>query len=295
MTSKRSHGLTVGVFQNLCDKPSGDPAVIARRAEELGFDSYWVPEHVVIPQGSADIYPGKRPDAPPPAYLFKMPDPLIALARASAVTTTLKLGTGVALVPERNPITAALEIASLDHYSGGRFLYGIGAGWNEPECTVMGGDFAHRWTQTREAIEVMRKLWTGEYVEHHGKYFDFPPLVCLPTPARQPHPPVLLGSIGNPKVYKRVGTWADGWLPFTADPAEIAAGKAEISRFARAAGRDPDALEIILFSPPGGVMRTRAELAEVAKAGAHGIVLWLNGQDERALLAELAELAAGVF
>ncbi len=293
--SKRSNGITVGVFQNLCDKPSGDPAVIARRAEELGFDSYWVPEHVVMPQGSADVYPGKQPGEAPPAYLFKMPDPLIALARASATTTTLKLGTGVALVPERHPITAALEIATLDHYSGGRFLYGIGAGWNEAECTVMGGDFEHRWTQTREAIEVMTLLWSGEYVEYHGKYYDFPPLVCLPRPARRPRPPVLLGSIGNPRVYKRVGEWADGWLPFTADPQAIADGKAAITKHAKAAGRDPATLEIILFSTPGGVMRTRGELAEVASAGANGAVLWLNGANEQEILEELGELARAVF
>lgn len=295
MASKRSSGLTIGVFQNLCDKPSGDPATIAKRAEELGFDSYWVPEHAVIPKGSADGYPAKQAGKPPPEYLFKMPDPLIALARASSVTTTLKLGTGVALVPERNPITAALEIASLDHFSGGRFLYGIGAGWNEPECTVMGGDFAHRWTQTREAIDVMKKLWTGDYVEHHGKYYDFPPVVCQPTPAQRPHPPILLGSIGSPRVLKRVATWADGWLPLTTDPQEIANGKAELTKFAREAGRDPAALAIVAFSPPGGVMRTRTEMAEFAKAGATGAVLWLNGTNEKEVLADLAELAAAVF
>lgn len=295
MASKRSSGLTIGVFQNLCDKPSGDPATIAKRAEELGFDSYWVPEHAVIPKGSADVYPAKQAGKPPPEYLFKMPDPLIALARASSVTMTLKLGTGVALVPERNPITAALEIASLDHFSGGRFLYGIGAGWNEPECTVMGGDFAHRWTQTREAIDVMKKLWTGDYVEHHGKYYDFPPVVCQPTPAQRPHPPILLGSIGSPRVLKRVATWADGWLPLTTDPQEIANGKAELTKFAREAGRDPAALAIVAFSPPGGVMRTRTEMAEFAKAGATGAVLWLNGTNEKEVLADLAELAAAVF
>lgn len=221
MTSKRCGGIPVGVFQNLCDGPAGDPAVVAAHAERCGFDSYWLPEHAVIPQGSADIYPGKPDDEPPPDYLFKMPDPLIALARASAVTNDIRLGTGVALVPERNPITAALEIASIDHYSGGRFLYGIGAGWNEPECTVMGGDFDHRWTQTTEAIEVMKKLWTGEYVEHHGRYFDFPPIICQPAPTHKPHPPVILGSIGSPRVFRRVGRWGDGWMPFTADLDEV--------------------------------------------------------------------------
>ena len=295
MAVRRSHGIKLGVFTALCDLPTADPARIAQRAEALGFDSYWVPEHAVIPQGSADIYPGKPDDEPPPDYLFKMPDPFIALSRAAAVTSEIRLGTGVALVPERNPLTAAKEIASVDHYSGGRVLYGIGAGWNEPECTAMGGDFDHRWTQTTEAIEVMKALWTGEYVEYHGKYFDFPPLVCRPAPAAKPHPPVLLGSIANARVFKRVARWGDGWLPFTDDCDEIATGKTEISRYATEYGRNPDDFEIILFSTPSGAMRDKARIAEAAKAGADSVVLWTNGQTSEAVEAEIEELAGQLF
>ncbi|MGR8919596.1 MAG: TIGR03619 family F420-dependent LLM class oxidoreductase [Gammaproteobacteria bacterium] len=295
MSSKRCHGVRIGVFQNLCDVPAGDPAIVARRAEELGFDSYWLPEHAVIPEGSADVYPGKAGDEPPPEYLFKMPDPLIALSRASGVTSTIKLGTGVALVPERNPINAAIEIASLDHFSGGRFLYGIGAGWNEPECTLLGGDFPHRWTQTTEAIEVMKKLWTGEYVEHHGKYFDMPPVICRPAPAAKPHPPVLLGSIGSPRVFKRVAKWGDGWMPFTNSPDEIAAGKAEIARHAQEFGRNPDEFEMIMFATPDGAMRTKAEVAEAAKGGTDAVVIWLQGGSAAELSDELAALAGELF
>ena len=295
MSSKRSNGIKVGVFQNLCDVPAGDPAVIAKCAEDLGFDSYWLPEHAVIPQGSADIYPGKPDDEPPPEYLFKMPDPLIALSRASGTTSSIKLGTGVALVPERFALNAAIEIASLDHYSGGRFMYGIGAGWNEPECTVMGGDFDHRWTQTTEAIEVMKKLWTGEYVEHHGKYYDFGPLVCRPAPAHKPHPPVILGSIANPRVFKRVAKWGDGWMPFTNDPDEIATGKAEIGKYAKEFGRDPAELEMILFAPPDGSMRTAAEIAAAAKGGSDTVVVWLQGSNADDLQEELKDLAGTLF
>ncbi|MEQ8663218.1 MAG: TIGR03619 family F420-dependent LLM class oxidoreductase [Gammaproteobacteria bacterium] len=294
MTARLCHGLKLGVFAPLCDATTADPARIARKAETLGFDSYWVPEHGVIPQGSADIYPGKSDSDPPPDYLFRMPDPFIALSRAAAVTSTIRLGTGVALVPERNPIVGAKEIASVDHYSGGRVLYGIGTGWNEPECTVLGGDFAHRWTQATEAVAVMKKLWSGEYVEHHGKYYDFPPLLCRPAPAHKPHPPVLLGSIGSPLVFKRVAKWGDGWLPFTSDPAEIARGKAEIARLAQEFGRDPAAFEIILFATPDGGMSNRTALAEVARSGADGAVLWLTGQSNDDVEAEL-ETLAGLF
>ncbi|MBI4693992.1 MAG: LLM class F420-dependent oxidoreductase [Gammaproteobacteria bacterium] len=294
MSKKTASGIGVGVFQVIGDLPSGDPAVIAKRAEELGFHSYWLPEHTVIPKGSCDDYPGRPPNTPVPEYLFKMPDPFIGLTRAAAVTKTIKLGTGVCLVPERNPLLAAKQIATLDHYSGGRFQFGIGAGWNEPECTVLGGDFDHRWAQTKESIAVMKKLWTGEYVEHHGKYYDFGPLVCLPKPGRRPHPPVLLGSIGSPLVFKRVVEWGDGWVPVCFDPKEIADGKAELVKLAKAAGRDPDSLEITAFGLDG-FHRTPQALAEIAKAGAQNAVIWLQGGDEKSVLAELEALAAAVF
>lgn len=283
----------IGVIQPLIDLDTGDPAVIAKRAEELGFASYWAPEHTVIPVGSADVYPGKQHDEPAPDYLFKLTDPFVALSRASATTTKIELGTGVCLIPERSPLLTAKEVATLDHFSRGRFVFGIGAGWNEPECTMMGGDFAHRWSQTKDSILAMKELWKGEG-EYHGKYYDFGPAICKPLPAQRPHPPVLLGSIANPRVFRRVVEWGNGWLPFTTDPGEIAEGRATISKFAREAGRDPSAYDITLFSP-SGCFKKASEIAEVAKAGADNIALWLDSEDEATILAELEDLAGEVF
>ena len=295
MAKKRTvNGLGIGVFQILTDLDTGDPAVIARRAEDLGFASYWVPEHAIIPQGSCDVYPGKAADEPPPDYLFKMPDPFLALQRAASNTQRIELGTGIALVPERNPLLAAKEIATLDHYSKGRLLYGIGAGWNEPECTVMGGDFAHRWGQTKDHIAAMKTLWTGEYVEYHGKYVDFPSSICQPRPTRRPHPPIYLGSVGSPNVYRRVVEWGDGWLPFCADIQEIVDGREQINEFARERGRDPKTINISLFAPPG-MFREPEQLAEIAQAGADDAVLWLSSTDEQDMIAELEDLAAKIF
>ena len=291
---KQCHGLKVGVFQNLVDNEAGDPAIVAKRAEELGFAHYWVPDHTIIPEGSADVYPGKQENEPPPEYLFKMPDPFIALARASAATNSIGLGTGVALVPERNPINSAKEIASLDHYSGGRFLFGIGAGWNEPECTTLGGDFPRRWTQTTEAIEVMRKLWTGDYVAHDGKYYKFPSLICKPTPHHKAGPPVLLGSIGSPRVFKRVAKWGDGWLPFSTDPQELANGRDEITKHAKDIGRDPASIDITMFAPDT-MFRTKTDLKAIADTGANGSVVWLQGSSADELCAELDALAGDLF
>ncbi|MBT6274474.1 MAG: TIGR03619 family F420-dependent LLM class oxidoreductase, partial [Chromatiales bacterium] len=155
-----------------------DPAFTARRAEELGFDSIWYAEHPVVPVHSESPFPSTGGEIPWTYSHFT--DPYIALARASAVTSTIKLGTAVTLVPERNPLVLAKEVAALDLYSGGRFQFGIGTGWLREETEIMGGDFPRRWTQTREALDAMKLLWTQDEAEYHGKYFDFPLVRCYP-------------------------------------------------------------------------------------------------------------------
>ena len=147
-------------------------------------------------------------------------EPYISLAMAAAVTSKIKLATGITLVPERNPLLLAKEISVLDLHSGGRFIFGIGAGWNREETTMKGGDFDHRWTQTREAVEALKELWTKDEAEYHGRYYDFPPVYSYPKPVQKPHPPVLLG--GNAKnVLQRVARWGDGWLPNRATAGQI--------------------------------------------------------------------------
>src|SRR6516162_1076156 len=160
--------MKIGVNMTLSSQ-SIDVAVLARQAESVGFEFLWLPEHPIIPAHVTTRYQGSTDGAIPPS-MSDMADLFVALARASAVTTTLKLGTGICLVPERNPLLLAKEIATLDHFSNGRFLFGIGAGWLQEETEIMGGDFPHRWTQTREAILAMKALWTSEAAEYHGQY-----------------------------------------------------------------------------------------------------------------------------
>jgi probable F420-dependent oxidoreductase len=173
-------------------------------------------------------------------------DPYIALARASGATTKIKLGTGITLVPERNPLLLAKEIASLDRFSGGRFLFGIGTGWLREETELMGGDFEHRWTQTREAIEVMKELWTKDEAEYHGRFYDFPAVKSYPKPLQQPHPPVILGGLAK-NVLRRVVAHADGWLPNRITPAEVEESRAKLDAMAAEAGRDPKSITISVF------------------------------------------------
>jgi probable F420-dependent oxidoreductase len=264
-------------------------AVLARQAESLGFESLWLPEHPIIPVHVTTRYQGS-PDGAIPASMSDMADPFVALARASAVTTTLKLGTGICLVPERNPLLLAKEIASLDYFSNGRFLFGIGAGWLQEETEIMGGNFAHRWSQTREAILVMQELWSKEEAEYHGTFYDFPPVRSFPKPAQQPHPPLLLGGVAR-NVFKRVVTWGDGWMPIRLTPEEVKRGRATLEALATAAGRDPSTIDITVFDQSSD----RDTLQRFAEAGASRAIVRLSTTLDDAPLTELERMAAQVL
>ena len=224
-----------------------DPAFMAKKAEELGFESIWYAEHPAVPVESNSPFPATGGEVPWTYSHFT--DPYIALARASGATSTIKLGTGITLVPERNPLLLAKEIASLDRFSGGRFLFGIGTGWLREETEIFGGDFDHRWTQTREAIEVMKELWTKDEAEYHGKYFNFPPVKSYPKPAQQPHPPIIIGGMAR-NVLRRVVSHADGWLPNRVTPAEVEDSRRRLDAMAAEVGRDPKSITISVYGQP---------------------------------------------
>jgi len=225
-----------------------DVAFMAKKAEELGFESFWCAEHPFIPVHSTSRFPGSEDGVIPESYSHFV-DPFVALARASGATKTIKLGTGIVLVPERHPLLLAKEISTLDLFSGGRFLFGIGAGWLREETQIMGGDFDHRWTQTRESILAMKELWTKPAAEFHGKYYDFPLVKSFPKPAQKPHPPVLLGG-GAKNVLERVVAWGDGWLPNRITPEKLRESRATLERLAKDAGRDPSKITISVHGQP---------------------------------------------
>jgi probable F420-dependent oxidoreductase len=225
-----------------------DVGFMARKAEELGFESFFCAEHPFIPVHSKSRFPGSEDGVIPETYSHFV-DPFVALARASGTTSRIKLGTGIVLVPERHPLLLAKEVSTLDLFSGGRFLFGIGAGWLREETELMGGDFDHRWTQTRESILAMKELWTKTEAEFHGKYYDFPPVRSFPKPIQKPHPPVLLGG-GAKKVLERVVAWGDGWLPNRVTPDQLRESRATLDRLAKEAGRDPSAITITVHGQP---------------------------------------------
>jgi len=280
--------MKIGVFMFETEY-SADPAVLAKKAEELGFDSFWVPEHPLIPVKYTSRYPGSA-DGSLPAAASRIADPFVALARASAVTQTIKLGTGICLVPEHNPLVLAKTIATLDHISNGRVLFGIGAGWLKEETEILGGNFPHRWSQTREAVLAMKELWTKDEAEFHGKFYDFPPVRSSPKPAQKPHPPVLLGGAAA-NVFKRAAAWGDGWLPIRVTPEDVKKGRAILDELAQAQGRAPNSLEITVYGQEGDPdMLKRFE-----EAGASRVTVRMPAAGGDAAFAALERMAERLF
>ena len=185
-------------------------AAIARKAEELGFESLWIPEHIILPVEYKSPYPysssGRMP-APPDAPLH---DPMIALAYVAGITSTIKLATGIFVLPIRNPFTTAKAVASLDVLSGGRFIFGVGIGWFEEEFDVVGMNFKDRALRTREYLELMKELWTSARPAYKGKTVSIEGVGFMPKPAQQPHPPIVFGGHTEPAL-RRTARLGDGW------------------------------------------------------------------------------------
>lgn len=250
---------------------------LAREAESRGFESLWVAEHSHIPVGRRTPYAGGG--ELPEMYKHTW-DPFVALTLAAAVTTRLKIGTGVCLAIQRDPIHTAKEVATLDVASNGRFLFGIGGGWNQDEMEDHGTDFKSRWKLLREEVEAMRALWTEDVASYHGDLVHFDPTWAWPKPVQKPHPPVLLGGNG-PRTLQRVVRYADGWLPNGRGYLERIP---ELQRLAEGAGRSP----IPVSAYPVG---TTAEVVEEHRRAGVERLIWYVPQGGRdAALARLDEL-----
>jgi probable F420-dependent oxidoreductase len=267
-----------------------DVGAMARKAEELGFESFWCAEHPFIPVRTASRFPGSADGVIPEEYSHFV-DPFIALARASGTTSRIKLATGIVLVPERHPLVLAKEVSTLDLFSGGRFLFGIGAGWLREETQIMGGDFDHRWTQTRESVLAMKELWTKREASFEGRYYKFPAVRSYPKPAQKPHPPVILGG-GAKNVLQRVVAWGDGWLPNSITPDGLRESRATLDRLAKEAGRDPSAITISVHGQPAD----RDLIRRFLDAGATRVIVRPNTMKTDAEMgAELTRIAEAVL
>lgn len=255
-----------------------DVRELGRMVEEAGFESIFFPEHTHLPAYGESVHPSG-----PQMHdrLRRFLDPFIALTAVAGVTMHLRLGTGVCLLPEHDPITLAKQIATLDLLSGGRFLFGIGAGWNREELLHHGTDPATRWQVMRERALAMKQIWTEDVAEYHGRFVDFGPLWQWPKPVQRPHPPILVGGEG-PRVLGRVLEYGDEWAP-NAEPG-IAERILELQASAAARGRG---------YIPVTVMHVDPELSEIeryATAGMTRCVFSLPSGDRAAVEATLIRL-----
>ncbi len=262
------------------------PVELGRAVEERGFESLFLPEHTHIPVSRRSPWPG-GPELPK-EYWHSI-DPFVALGAVAATTQRIKLGTGVCLVIERDPLTLAKEVASLDHISGGRFLFGIGGGWNYEEMENHGTNPKLRWKVLRERILAMKQIWTQDEAEFHGEFVDFDPIWQWPKPVQKPHPPILVGGSG-PRTLQRVVEYGDGWMPIAGrGPLPLSEKVAELNQLAAEAGRGP--IEVTAFSG----RPEPAALESYQAAGAARCVFGLpaGGADQvLPILDRLAALAA---
>lgn len=263
-----------------------EPPALGRAVEERGFESLFFPEHTHIPVRS------KRTDGRPTRTYAETYDPFVALSAVAAVTTAITIGTGVCLVTQRDPIVTAKEVACLDRLCGGRFVFGVGAGWNRMELANHGTDPRTRMALLAERVLAMRQIWTTDEAEYHGKFVDFEPIWSWPKPLRRPHPPVLVGGNG-PGTEDRVLAFGDGWLPQFGGLAGIAELKRRAATLRqRAAELGRGRIPITVFNAPPDA----GSLNALADAGIDRCLLLLPAATESELLGQLdtwAPLASG--
>lgn len=273
--------MNYGVTMFPTDKSIG-PIELARACEERGFASLYVPEHTHIPVSRITPSPAGEPLA---EEYYRSLDPFVALTAAAAVTERLKVGTGIALVAQRDPIVTAKAVASLDLVSGGRFVFGIGFGWNVEELADHGVAFADRRAVVQERVEAMKAIWTQDQAAYSGEHVDLPPTFSWPKPVQQPHPPILLGGGGGPKLFEAIAAYGDGWIPIGG--AGVRKQLPLLHAALEAVGRDPAELTIVPF----GVMPDPGKMAYYEEIGFDEVVFRVPPAPEAKVLEILDRLA----
>ena len=248
---------------------------VARDAEQRGFESLWLPEHTHIPVSRKTPYAGGV--ELPKEYAHTL-DPFVALAAVATATKHIRLATGISLLIERDTITMAKTLATLDLLSNGRAILGVGGGWNREEAEHHGVEWSQRFQKLEEQITAIKIIWANDEASFHGEHVRFDPIWSWPKPIQRPRPPILLGGETD-HTLRRVIKYCDGWLPRARDPEIIVRGIARLNELAEEAGRDPESISVNVFAP-----RPDAELIDRFKSmGVARIVLWLPPEDRNAV------------
>ena len=260
------------------------PHELAVAAEERGFESLWLPEHSHIPTSRRSPWPG---NAELPKVYYDTYDPFVALGAAAVATKKIRLATGICLVVQRDPIHLAKEVATVDRLSGGRFLFGVGAGWNAEEMEDHGTVFATRFKLMRERILAMKEIWTKSKAAYHGEFVKFDEMMQWPKPVQKPHPPVIVGG-AFPHAAKRAIAFGDGWMPIGGRQLEPLEMLPRFRQMAAEVGRDPASLSFGVFGGP----RDAAGLKRHADAGVDRVILQLPSEARDKILPLLDQYAA---
>jgi probable F420-dependent oxidoreductase len=258
-------------------------AELAKALEDRGFDSLFVPEHTHIPASRKSPFPG---GGELPKRYSHTHDPFVALSFAAAATKKLKLGTGILLVPQHEPIVTAKAIASLDQLSGGRFIFGIGGGWNVEEMENHGAKYQTRFKQMREHVLAMKELWTKDEASYNGELVTFDRVWSWPKPAQKPHPPVILGGETD-HTLRRVIEYCDGWFPRPRGGFDVVKGVAHLHQMAEKAGRDPKTITTVVF----GSANDAKVLESYDKAGIQSALLAIPDESRDEILRYLDKIA----
>lgn len=262
------------------------PIPLARAVEGHGFERLWLAEHSHIPVSRKTPWGGRKDAAPLPQKYWQTHDIFVAMGAMAAVTETLRLGSGIALVPQRDPIWLAHQVASIDAISGGRFDFGIGYGWNIEEMENHGADTGRRRAVTRERMLAIKEIFTNDEAEFHGDHVDFDPIWSWPKPVQLPSPPIFIGASPTPVTFRHIAEYADGWIPISGRY-PIADQIGELRRVASDRGRDPAELTVGVYNAPA----KPAVLESLGAAGVDFILLALESMPEEQSLDTLGRYA----
>jgi probable F420-dependent oxidoreductase len=274
--------MNLGITMFATDQSMG-AIELARSAEARGFHSLYIPEHTHIPTSRKT--PPPTGDAVLPEEYKRTLDPFVALGAAAAVTTKIRLGTGICLVAQRDPIVTAKEVATLDLISGGRFVFGIGFGWNRDEMESHGVDFRTRRELTREKMLAMQKLWTDEKASFAGDFVRVGESWAWPKPLQSPRPPILIGGAPGPKLFAHIAEYGDGWIPIGG--AGVAKALPDLRRAVENAARDPASVRIVPF----GALPNAEKLDYYQSLGIDEVVLRIPSAPADAVLPVLDDYA----